>query len=134
MKLAGPVTGSYVHHNGQLGVIVTAEGEIDDETLTGICQHIAAHVPTPMAVDEQGLPREARDKALSDAKQEALDSGKPAEIAEKIATGKYRKWVADHTLLGQQYVKDMEGKSTVKDIVPKGAKITGFVRYAVGVA
>ena len=133
VKLTGEKTGSYVHHNGQLGVVVTAEGEIDDETLTGICQHVAAHVPTPLAVDEAGLDPAARDKALGDAKQEAIDSGKPAEIAEKIATGKYKKWVSDNTLLGQQYVKDMEGKSTVADILPKGAKITGFVRYAVGV-
>jgi len=133
VKLTGARTGSYVHHNGQLGVIVTGEGELDDETLTGICQHVAAHVPTPLAVDEAGLPQEDRDKAMNDAKQEAIDSGKPPEIAEKIATGKYKKWVSDNTLLGQQYVKDMEGKSTVADVLPKGAKITNFVRYAVGV-
>ncbi len=131
-KLTGEKVGSYVHHNAKVGVIVAAAGEIDAQTLTGICQHIAAHVPTPLAVDEAALPQADRDKAMADAKQEAIDSGKPEEIAGKIATGKYKKWVDDNTLLGQQYVKDMEGKSTVGDQIPKGAKILDFVRYAVG--
>jgi elongation factor Ts len=131
-KLVAPVVGHYLHHNKQVGVVVAAEGEIDQDTLTGICQHIAAHVPTPVAVDEDGLPADAKAKAMNDAKQEAIDSGKPENIAEKIAQGKYGKWVAENTLLGQQYVKDMEGKSTVGDNIPKGAKITSFVRYVVG--
>jgi len=131
-KLTGEKVGSYVHHNGKVGVIVAAEGPVDDETLTGICQHIAAHVPTPMAVDEAGLPQSEKDKAHAEARQEALDSGKPENIADKIAAGKYSKWVAEHTLLGQQYVKDMEGKSTVAEQLPEGAKISNFVRYAVG--
>jgi elongation factor Ts len=131
-KLVGPTVGHYVHHNKQLGVVVTADGPIDDQTLTGVCQHIAAHVPTPIAIDESGLPDDVKAKAMADAKAEAIESGKPEQIADKIAQGKYRKWVNDHTLLGQQYVRDMEGKSTVADILPKGAKILNFIRYAVG--
>jgi len=131
-KLTGEKVGAYVHHTGTLGAAVAAEGEIEPETLTGICQHITAHVPTPIAVDEAGLPQDQKDKALAEAKQEAIDSGKPEQIAEKIASGKFNKWVAENTLLGQQYVKDMEGKSTVGDIVGKKAKIRDFVRYVVG--
>jgi elongation factor Ts len=131
-KRTGEKVGSYVHHNGKVGVILAAEGPIDDQTLTGICQHIAAHVPTPMAVDEAGLPQADRDKAHAEARQEALDSGKPQNIADKIAAGKYSKWVAEHTLLGQQYVKDMQGTTTVAEQLPEGARIVGFVRYAVG--
>lgn len=131
-KLTSEKVGSYVHHNGKLGVLIAAEGPVDDATLTGICQHVAAHVPTPLAVDEDGLPQDQRDQAKAEAKEEAMQSGKPEEIAEKIAVGKYAKWVAENTLLGQQYVKDMEGKSTVGDLLPDGAKISSFVRYAVG--
>jgi len=131
-KLTGEKVGSYVHHTGTLGAAVAAEGELNPETLTGICQHITAHMPTPAAVDEAGLPQDQKDQALAEAKQEAMDSGKPEQIAEKIATGKFGKWVAENTLLGQQYVKDMEGKSTVGDIVGKNAKIVDFVRYQVG--
>lgn len=132
VKLSGEKIGSYVHHNGQVGVILSASGPIDDELLTGICQHIAAHVPTPLAIEEDGLPQDLRDKALADAKEEAVASGKPEEIAEKIAKGKYSKWVSDHTLLGQQYVKDMEGKATIAEKLPDGAKLHHFFRYAVG--
>ena len=131
-KLAAPVVGHYLHHNKQVGVVVAAEGDIDNDTLSGVCQHIAAHVPTPIAVDEAGLSEEAKAKAMADAKAEAMESGKPENIAEKIAQGKYSKWVADSTLLGQQYVKDMQGKSTVAQNLPKTVKILSFVRYAVG--
>jgi len=131
-KLSGEKIGSYVHHNGQVGVILAASGPIDEELLTGVCQHIAANVPTPLAVDEAGLPQDLKDKALAEAKEEAVASGKPEEIADKIAKGKYSKWVSDHTLLGQQYVKDMEGKATIGEKLAEGATLHSFVRYAVG--
>lgn len=132
VKVASEKIGSYIHHNRKLGVIVAAEGPADDELLTGVCQHITAYVPTPTAIDETGLDDAAKAKALAEAKQEAIDSGKPEQIAEKIALGKYKKWVDDHTLLGQPYVKDMENKKTVGQTLPKGVKLTKFVRYAVG--
>lgn len=132
VKLSGEKIGAYVHHNGQIGVILSASGPIDDELLTGICQHIAAHVPTPLAIDEQALPEDLKDKALAEAKEEAVASGKPEQIAEKIAKGKYGKWVSDHTLLGQEYVKDMEGKATIAEKLPEGATLHHFVRYGVG--
>jgi len=132
VKLSGEKVGSYVHHNGQIGVILSASGPIDDELLTGVCQHIAAHVPTPLAIDEPALPEDLKDKALAEAKEEAVASGKPEEIAEKIAKGKYGKWVSEHTLLGQQYVKDMEGKATIAEMLPEGATLHHFIRYAVG--
>lgn len=133
MKLSGGSLGSYVHHNNKLAGVVKVEGaEVDGETLTGLCQHVVAHVPTPLAVDEAGLDEGLKEKAMSEAKEEAIQSGKPEEIAEKIATGKYRKWVDEHTLLGQNYVKDPEGKQTVGEALPKGAQVKCFYRYAVG--
>lgn len=130
-KFEGGTLGSYVHHNNMVGVIIQAEGEIEDDLLTGICQHIAAHVPTPMAVDEAGLPADQLEEQKQDAVKEAQASGKPAEIAEKIATGKIRKWVDENTLLGQKYVKDMTGKTSVGQTLPKGASIKNFVRFAI---
>lgn len=41
------------------------------------------------------------------------------------------KWVSDHTLLGQTYIKEMDAKKPVKDYLPDGAKITQFVRFAI---
>jgi elongation factor Ts len=132
VRLTGAKLGDYVHHNGKLGVVVVGEGELDDDLLTGICQHVAASVPTPEAVDEAGLPQEAVAKVRDAAVEEAKASGKPPEIAEKMSTGKVRKWVEEHTLLGQVYVRELESKKKVGEVIPAGAKISQFVRYAVG--
>ncbi|MAE60609.1 MAG: translation elongation factor Ts [Planctomycetaceae bacterium] len=132
VKLTGGLLGAYVHHNRRFGALVKGDGKIDAETLTGICQHVVSHQPPPVGVAEEDLPAEQRDAAMAEAKQEAIDSGKPEEIAEKIATGKYRKWVGEHTLLGQKYVKDPDGKQTVGDALGKNGKVECFVRFALG--
>ncbi len=131
-KLTGTKLGSYVHHNGAVGAIVTGEGDLSDDLLTGICQHVVAHVPIPAAVDEAGLPADAIEKVKAEAVAEAEASGKPAEIAEKMATGKLNKWIGENTLLGQVYVREMEAKTKVGDALPEGGKINTFVRFAVG--
>jgi elongation factor Ts len=122
--------GQYVHHDGKLGVLVQFEGEIPEDLATGICQHVAAHVPTPLAVDEHGLPSEIVEAKRAEATKEAMDLGKPEEIAAKIAEGKMRKFLEDNTLIGQKYVK-LE-KETVGQILPAGVKILNFVRMRVG--
>ena len=130
-KMSGGTLGSYVHHNNKIGVILQAEGEIEADLRTGICQHVAGNVPTPQAVDESGLDADlvAQEKAAAQAEAEA--SGKPAEIAEKIATGKLRKFIQENTLLGQKYVRDETGK-TIKEVLPKGATVQSFVRFELG--
>lgn len=123
---------SYVHHDNKKASVVRAEGTVDDELLSGICMHITAAVPVPRAVDEATLSPEQ----LSEQKQAAIDeakaTGKPEQIAEKIASGKLRKWVDENTLLGQIYLRDMESKKPVRDYLPKDTKITEFVRYQLG--
>lgn len=131
-KFSGGASGSYLHHNRQVGAIVQAQGEADPELLKGICQHIAAHTPTPLAIDQSTLPDDLVEEQRQAAVSEAEASGKPPEIAEKIASGKLRKWVDEHTLLGQQYVRDLEGKQQVRDALPEGVTLQRFVRYRVG--
>ena len=126
----GDSFGKYIHHDGKLGVLVQFEGAVPEELATGICQHVAAHVPTPLAVDEHGLPKDIVDAKRAEATKEAMDLGKPEEIAAKIAEGKMRKFLEDNTLLGQKYVK-ME-KETVAEMLPEGVKILHFVRMRVG--
>jgi elongation factor Ts len=129
-RLDGGSFGQYIHHDGKLGVLLQVEGEVPADVLTGICQHVAAHVPTPMAVDEQGLDAAVVAQKRAEAQAEAAASGKPAEIASKIAEGKVRKFFEENTLLGQKFVRD-ESKQ-VRDLLPKGSKILAFVRMAVG--
>lgn len=136
-KLTGSKIGQYVHHNNKVGAVIVADGEVDDDLLRGICQHMIAadgkgQWAIPLAVDESGLPKDQLDAAKTAAVEEAKATGKPPEIAEKIATGKMKKWVDDHTLLGQVYVREMDAKKPIRDYIPKGATITGFVRLEVG--
>ena len=105
-RLDGGSFGCYLHHDGKLGVLLQFEGELPQELATGICQHIAAVVPTPMAVDESGLPADLVVAKREEAKKEAEASGKPPQIAEKIAEGRVRKYFEETTLMGQKYVKD----------------------------
>ncbi len=133
-KLEGGAFGKYLHHDGKRAAIVQIEGSADDDLLTGICQHIVAHVPTPVAVDEDDVDADLIQKIRSEARQEATDSGKPAEIVDKIADGKVRKYLQVNTLVNQMYVKDPSGKTTVKSVLPDGVKITRFLRYTVGEA
>jgi len=131
-KLEGKAFGMYLHHDGKRAAIVQIDGSADADLLTGICQHIVAHVPTPVAVDEDDVDAALIEKIRAEAKQEAADSGKPAEIVDKIADGKVRKYLQVNTLVNQMYVKDPSGKTTVKSLLPDGVKITRFLRYTVG--
>lgn len=129
-SLKGGAFGKYVHHDGKLAVLLQVEGDVEQDTLTGVCQHIAAHVPTPAAIDQGDMPRDLVDAHQKEAVREAEESGKPREIAEKIAQGKMRKFFEENTLLGQKYVRDE--KKSIREVLPDGVKVMRFIRYAVG--
>ena len=128
--VAGSHFGRYVHHDGKLGVLVVFDGDPTPEVALGIAQHVAAHVPTPMAVDETGVPPHLIEARRNEAVQEARDLGKPDEIAAKIAEGKMRKFFEEVTLVGQKYVRD--DSMQVGSILPDGVKVTHFIRMRVG--
>jgi len=133
VKMSGGKVGSYVHHNGKLGVIVTGEGDLSDDLLKGICQHITVadgegQWAIPLSIDAAGLPADQLEAARATDVEEAKAAGKPEEIAKKIVESKLRKWTDDHTLLGQVYAREMEAKKPIRDYLPKGAKITGYER------
>ena len=128
--LTGGNFASYLHHDGKLGVLLQFEGEIPEDLATGICQHIAAAVPPPMAVDEHGLPADVVAAKRAEAQKDASESGKPAEIVAKMAEGRVRKFFEETTLLGQKYVRD--DKVSIGKLLPKGVTIKTFVRLRVG--
>ncbi|MCH7797445.1 MAG: translation elongation factor Ts [Planctomycetes bacterium] len=131
-KLEGGSFGTYLHHDGKRAAIIQLDGTADDDVLTGICQHIVAHVPPPVGIAESDVPADRLEQIRDDARREASDSGKPAEIVEKIAKGKVRKFLQQNTLLNQIYVKDPAGKTTVGTLLPAGVSITRFLSYTVG--
>ena len=118
---------SYVH-GGKIGVIVELEGG-NEELAKGIAMHVAAMNPPYVSPDH--VPAEIVAKEKEIALAQVKDSGKPAEILEKMISGKLRKTLAEMSLTGQPYVMDQN--TSVEDVLKKaGAKVVAFHRLAVG--
>jgi elongation factor Ts len=122
--------GSYVHHDGKTGVLVQATGSVSDETLRQICMHITAAVPRPAGISANDIPQHVLDKERNFRISQAMDSGKPKEIAEKMVEGGMRKFFEEVALLEQPFVVDPTKK--VKDLLGKDASIVAFLRWQVG--
>ena len=119
---------SYVHGT-RIGVIVDVTGGA--ETLgKDLAMHIAAS--KPLAVHKEDVPAEIVAKERTIAAARAAESGKPANIVEKMIEGAVAKYLAEVTLLAQPFVKG-DGKQTVGDLVKvQGATVNGFVLFVVG--
>ena len=119
---------SYVHNNGKIGVLISLQGG-DEALARDIAMHIAA--VNPMVVRPEDVPEDILAKESEIYSAQARDSGKPEEIVEKMISGRLRKFVAEISLLEQQFVKDPE--ITIRDLLKEvGADIVRFVRYEVG--
>lgn len=127
---AGSFIGSYVHHNGKVGVLVELTGPVPVELVNDLCMHVTAVVPVPLGVRDEDVPADIITKEREIAKQSAIESGKPEQIAEKMVEGKMRKFFEDNTLLKQKFVKD--DKKTIQELLPKGVTIKSFTRYELG--
>ena len=115
-------------HGVRIGVVVDIEG--GDEGLgKDIAMHIAASAP--LAVGEADVPAEVLGKEREIFQAQAEQSGKPANIVEKMVEGRVRKYLAEVTLLGQPFVKDTD-VTVEKLLADKGAKVNGFRRFEVG--
>jgi elongation factor Ts len=115
-------------HGTRIGVMVDLEG--GDETLgKDLAMHIAASKPISVSRDQVPAELVAREREI--AKARALESGKPANLVEKIVDGSARKYLAEVTLLGQPFVKD--DKTTVEELLAaKGARVHAFTLFIVG--
>jgi len=122
----GPI-GSYTH-GARIGAIVALTGG-DEELARDIAMHVAAI--NPVCVDESGVPAETLERERRIYTEQAEGSGKPAEIIEKMVTGKVAKFLKEITLVGQPFVKDPD-VSVGKLLQGAGASVTTFVRFEVG--
>ena len=119
--------GAYVH-GGRIGVLVELKGG-DIELARGLAMHIAAMNPPYISPDQ--VPAEIVQKEKDIALAQVKDTGKPAEILEKMIGGKVNKALSEICLTGQAYVLD--SNSTVDAVLKKaGAQVLGFTRLAVG--
>lgn len=128
IKMEGGSFGQYVHHDGKRGCLLQVNGTATQDELKGICQHIVFYDPAAIGPDD--VPAEKLDEIRANAIQEAKDTGKPEEIATKMAEGKVRKFLEESTLIKQKYVLDESIR--VEDALPEGCTITNFVRYTLG--
>jgi len=131
-RLHGGLFGEYVHHDGTLGVLLQANGTgANPGLLRDVCMHIAAVQPTPVAArrEEVDPALVAKEKEIAKAKAEA--TGKPPQIAERIAEGQMKTWYAENVLAEQPFVKD-QAKTVGQVLKEAGLEVTKFVRYKVG--
>ncbi|HHP8269687.1 TPA: translation elongation factor Ts [Acinetobacter baumannii] len=115
-------------HGLKIGVVVSYTGDAAD-TGKGIAMHVAAF--NPVAVNAEAVPADliAKEKEIAEAK--ALESGKPANIIEKMVTGSVEKYLNEVALDRQMYVIDNEKK--VADVLKAtGTNVANFVRFEVG--
>ena len=119
--------GSYLHGT-RIAVLVEMENA-SDELIKDVAMHIAAS--KPVCVNEDQVPADMLEKEKEILRAQALESGKPADIVEKMLTGRIRKYLAEITLLGQPFVKDPD-KSVEALLKESGATVNRFIRYEVG--
>ena len=122
--------GAYVHTNGKIGVLVDLAGG-NAELASGLAMHIAAMNPPYNKAADVPADFVAKEKEIELAKMSEKDKQKPAEILEKIISGKINKIVNEVTLYGQNYVLDSD-KSVEAVLKAAGADVTGFQRLVVG--
>lgn len=118
----------YYSHGKNIGVVVSATGA-DDELIKDLAMHIAA--ANPEYVDADQVPAAQLEKEKEILIAQAQDSGKPAEIIEKMVGGRIRKYLAEITLKGQPFVKDPD-VTVEKLLSSKNADVVEFVRFEVG--
>jgi elongation factor Ts len=119
--------GSY-SHGLRMSVLVEMENG-NDELIKDIAMHIAAS--NPLYISEADVSPEVLEKEKEILRAQALESGKPPEIVEKMLEGRIRKYLAEITLVGQPFIKDPD--KTVGELLKEaGATVVRFVRYEVG--
>lgn len=122
---------SYIHPGNQLGVLVEFAGEVTDEEVgKDVAMQVAAM--KPIAVTESEVNASVIEKELEIAKEQLINEGKPAEIAEKAAKGKLRRFYEERVLLNQKFVKD--NGVTVKQYLEQNNTplVTSFHRIQLG--
>ena len=129
LDTAGHV-GSYVHTNGKIGVLVDLTGG-DAELARGLAMHVAALKPPHNKAADVPAEFVAKEKEIELAKMSEKDKSKPAEILEKIISGKINKIINEVTLYGQPYVLNTD-QTVEQALKAAGAEVIQFSRLAVG--
>lgn len=120
--------GEYIHMGGKIAVLIVTEGT-DEDVAKDVAMHAAAM--RPVYVKEEDVPSDVVDKEMNVLKEQAMNEGKPKEIAEKMVQGRIKKFYKEICLEEQPFVKD--GDINVKTYVKNnGGFIKAMYRFEVG--
>ena len=134
---------AYIHAGGKIGVMVEVACETDfvakTDDFKAFARNIAMHVAavSPLAVSRDEIPAEVVQREKDIYINQALESGKPQQIAEKMVAGKMEKFLAEVCLLEQKYVKnpDLSVQDLLNELVAKmgeNISIKKFARFQIG--
>jgi elongation factor Ts len=136
---------SYIHPGGRIGVIVEVNCETDfvaktekfQRMVKEIAMHIAAHDPAPQFVSKEEVTQAFLDKEKEIAREQALATGKPANVVEKIVEGKMAKIFEEVCLLEQKFIMNpdltvAQHLSTMTAEIGEKLSIRRFVKYIMG--
>lgn len=127
-KTANEVFGSYIHMGGRIASLVLLEGA-NEEVAKDVAMHIAAM--KPLYITRNDVPSDVLEKEKEIIKEQAINEGKPAEIAEKMVAGRINKFYQEACLEEQAFVKDSD--MTVGAFVKaNNGSIKAMYRYEVG--
>ena len=127
LNVEGDTLGAYVH-GGRIGVISILTGG-DEELAKDVAMHVAA--ASPQFVKPENVPAEVVEKEKEIQIEIAIQSGKPADIAEKMVAGRMKKFTGEVSLTGQPFVKD-PSISVAELLKNNSADVINFVRFEVG--
>jgi elongation factor Ts len=127
-EVEGGVIGGYVHGNHRIAVLVSLKGG-SEELARDVAMHVAA--VNPQVVSPADMPEDVVAKEREIYAAQAADSGKPAEIVEKMIDGRVRKFLAENSLTEQAFVKDPD-QTVGKLVSAAGAEVIRFTRFEVG--
>ncbi|MGL4609515.1 MAG: translation elongation factor Ts [Trueperaceae bacterium] len=136
--------GSYIHHNGKIATLVELNCETDfvarNEKFQELAKNIAIHVAmaAPQYKTREEVPAEAIENERDILKKQAMEEGKPANVAEKMVEGRLNKFFSETCLMEQPYIKD--DKKTIEEFLKEAISTMGeniqigkFHRISIGV-
>ena len=123
------IHGAVEENIGKIIALIKTSKKDNNDTGKKVAMHISAM--SPLALEEKKLDKVILEKEMEIIKAELLNSGKPADMVEKISKGKINKFISDNTLINQVWI--MDPKKKVSDILKENnIQIVDFIRYKVG--
>jgi elongation factor Ts len=134
VHMKGEAVVPYIHAGSKLGVLVSLKG-VNGTDVTEAGKDVGMQIAAmnPVAVDETTVDKTIIEKELEIAKAQIIAEGKPANMVEKIAEGKLKRFYKDNTLVHQAFVKD-NSKTVAQylDSITKGLSVAEFKRVTIG--